>query len=208
MAENMFDHAVIIGAGVGGLAAAGALAGHSAGSPCSSATTWTATPDIDRVRRNPARCTGCCRRGLEALGQMFPGFGRDLAAAGAVPCVSRATPRGAARVRSVPSPDFGHPRLWHVPGVARAGASPTRARAATNVESSATPAASWSWSSPPTAPDHCRAHRGSRGLAGVPEADLFVDVSAHARSPSRPSSHGPGSGPRRRASASTSATRR
>ena len=77
--------AVVIGAGIGGLSAAGALAEYFdlveiferdrlAGSACSR----SGTPQD----RHPH---GLLAGGLKALGDVFPGFERDLARAGAVP---------------------------------------------------------------------------------------------------------------------------
>src|SRR5262249_39488260 len=77
--------AVVIGAGIGGLSAAGALAQHF--------------EEVEIIERDGLLLSAASRRGtaqdrhphgllaggLRALDQIFPGFKRDLAAAGAVP---------------------------------------------------------------------------------------------------------------------------
>ena len=77
--------AVVIGAGMGGLAAAGALAGFfehvivlERDQLRAGATDRQGTP---QGRHNHALLAG----GQRALGELFPGFERDLAQAGAVP---------------------------------------------------------------------------------------------------------------------------
>jgi 2-polyprenyl-6-methoxyphenol hydroxylase-like FAD-dependent oxidoreductase len=100
--------ALVIGAGIGGLAAAGALAKYfervdilerdrlsgSAGS----------RPGTAQDRHPHALLAG----GLRALGQIFPGFERDLAAAGAVPvAVTRDVQMERPDVGALPKRDFG-----------------------------------------------------------------------------------------------------
>jgi 2-polyprenyl-6-methoxyphenol hydroxylase-like FAD-dependent oxidoreductase len=79
------EQAVVIGAGIGGLAAAGAIAGHFErvvvlerdGLP-SGPTYRPGTPQARHVH-------GLLLSGQRALGELFPGFELDLAQAGAVP---------------------------------------------------------------------------------------------------------------------------
>ncbi len=78
-------HAVVIGAGMGGLAATGALAAHFA------RVTVLERDPLPSVAA-PRRGTPQCRQphallvgGLQALVEIFPGFDADLARAGAVP---------------------------------------------------------------------------------------------------------------------------
>jgi 2-polyprenyl-6-methoxyphenol hydroxylase-like FAD-dependent oxidoreductase len=77
--------AVVIGAGIGGLAAAGALANHfdqvvilERDTLPSEAAYRAGTPQARHVH-------GLLASGLRALSELFPGFERDLARAGAVP---------------------------------------------------------------------------------------------------------------------------
>ena len=85
MSGLLGEHAVVIGAGMGGLAAAGALAQHferveilERDRLAGSAASRSGTPQD----RHPH---GLLAGGLRALDQIFPGYKRDLAAAGAVP---------------------------------------------------------------------------------------------------------------------------
>jgi 2-polyprenyl-6-methoxyphenol hydroxylase-like FAD-dependent oxidoreductase len=85
MSNVLGRHAVVIGAGMGGLAAAGALANHFE---------QVTVLERDRLGDRPSHRPGTpqCRQvhgllsgGLEALCRIFPGLDRDLTAAGAVP---------------------------------------------------------------------------------------------------------------------------
>ena len=85
MSTILGRHAVVIGAGLGGLAAAGALAPHFE---------RVSVLERDRLADGPAPRPGTpqCRQvhgllagGLQALCEILPDFDRDLAAAGAVP---------------------------------------------------------------------------------------------------------------------------
>jgi 2-polyprenyl-6-methoxyphenol hydroxylase-like FAD-dependent oxidoreductase len=85
MSRVLGQRAVVIGAGIGGLAAAGALAQHfervdilERDRLAASAGSRPGTPQD----RHPH---GLLAGGLRALDQIFPGFKNDLAAAGAVP---------------------------------------------------------------------------------------------------------------------------
>jgi len=84
-ARKLGRQAVVIGAGIGGLAAAGALAQHfervdilERDRLATSVASRSGTPQD----RHPH---GLLAGGLQALDQIFPGFKSDLAAAGAVP---------------------------------------------------------------------------------------------------------------------------
>ena len=85
MADFLGRHALVIGAGMSGLAAAGALAKHFE---------RVTVLERDRLADDPAHRQGTpqCRQlhgllpgGLEALCAIFPGFDQDLAGAGAAP---------------------------------------------------------------------------------------------------------------------------
>jgi 2-polyprenyl-6-methoxyphenol hydroxylase-like FAD-dependent oxidoreductase len=85
MSRLLGQHAIVIGAGIGGLAAAAALAGHFEG---------VTVLERDRLGDEPAARPGTPQArllhgllsgGLDALGDLFPDFERDLVAAGAVP---------------------------------------------------------------------------------------------------------------------------
>ena len=78
--------ALVIGAGMSGLAAAGALAKHF--EQVTVAGTGPARRSrlrIDRARRNRRQLHGLLSGGLRRALPNFPGLDRDLAAAGAVP---------------------------------------------------------------------------------------------------------------------------
>jgi 2-polyprenyl-6-methoxyphenol hydroxylase-like FAD-dependent oxidoreductase len=84
MSDFLGQRAVVVGAGIGGLAIAGALAKYfewveifERDRLTSSATSRSGTPQD----RHPH---GLLAGGLQALGQIFPGFESDLASAGAV----------------------------------------------------------------------------------------------------------------------------
>jgi len=85
MSGLLGEHAVVVGAGIGGLAVAGALAKY-----------FERVDILERDRLPPSAGSrsgtpqdrhphGLLAGGLRALDQIFPGFQRDLAAAGAVP---------------------------------------------------------------------------------------------------------------------------
>jgi 2-polyprenyl-6-methoxyphenol hydroxylase-like FAD-dependent oxidoreductase len=84
MSRLLGQHAIVIGAGIGGLAAAAALAGHFEG---------VTVLERDELGEEPAARPGTPQArllhgllsgGLDALGDLFPDFERDLMAAGAV----------------------------------------------------------------------------------------------------------------------------
>jgi 2-polyprenyl-6-methoxyphenol hydroxylase-like FAD-dependent oxidoreductase len=85
MTKHCGDHAVVIGAGIGGLAAAAALAGYF---------NHVTVLERDELGYEPAtrpgvpqsrHLHGLLTGGLSALGELFPNFDRYLAEAGAVP---------------------------------------------------------------------------------------------------------------------------
>ena len=107
--SNFFGRrAVVIGGGIGGLSAAGALAGFfeqvdvlERDRLSASAGSRPGTPQD----RHPH---GLLAGGLKALGEIFPGFERDLAEAGAVPVgVAQDIRYERADVGGLPQRDFG-----------------------------------------------------------------------------------------------------
>jgi 2-polyprenyl-6-methoxyphenol hydroxylase-like FAD-dependent oxidoreductase len=84
MARRLAEHAVVVGAGIGGLAAAGALAGSF------ERITVLERDDLPRSAGSRAGTPqdrhphGLLAGGLKALGSLFPGIEDDLAKAGAV----------------------------------------------------------------------------------------------------------------------------
>ncbi len=85
MSARLSKHAIVIGAGMGGLAAAGALAAHfehvtvlERDDLPVGASPRPGTPQSNHLH-------GLLDGGLRALCEIFPGFERDLIAAGAVP---------------------------------------------------------------------------------------------------------------------------
>ena len=179
MAENMFDHAVIIGAGVGGLAAAGALAGHFG------RVTLLERDNLDRYPRHrpgtpqSRQLHGLLAGGLEALGQIFPGIGGDLARAGAIPL------RVAGDLREelpgfdpFPRRNFGHLHY----GMSRALLEQVlrqRVRALPNVEFRDTCRVLELVPSPDRRRIIAARIEDHEGLQASLIADLFVDVSGH-----------------------------
>jgi choline dehydrogenase-like flavoprotein len=134
MSDLLGRQALVIGAGMSGLAAAGALAKHFE---------QVIVLERDRLADRPAhrpgtpqsrQLHGLLAGGLEALCRIFPGFAQDLAAAGAAPLRV-----GADILEELPGFDpFPPPRLRQRdlcrvsaaarahPAPARAGASPRR----------------------------------------------------------------------------------
>jgi 2-polyprenyl-6-methoxyphenol hydroxylase-like FAD-dependent oxidoreductase len=85
MSKSVGAHAIVVGAGIGGLAAAAALADHFE---------QVTVLERDQLGYEPAARPGTPQArllhglltgGLQALCELFPGFDRDLAEAGAVP---------------------------------------------------------------------------------------------------------------------------
>ena len=77
--------AVVVGAGIGGLAAAGALAQYFERVEILERDRVTAAVGSRSGTPQDRHPHGLLAGGLRALDQIFPGFERDLAAAGAVP---------------------------------------------------------------------------------------------------------------------------
>jgi hypothetical protein len=101
--------AIVVGAGMGGLTAAQALAAHFE---------RVTVLDADVLPDDTHEPRAACRRaststfllagGLRALGALFPGFEGDLARAGAVPMrIGARHPRGDAGAQSLPQRDLG-----------------------------------------------------------------------------------------------------
>jgi len=84
-APKLGGRAVVIGAGMGGLAAAGALAKYFERVDILERDRLTASVGSRSGTPQDRHPHGLLAGGLRALDQIFPGFKRDLAAAGAVP---------------------------------------------------------------------------------------------------------------------------
>src|SRR6516162_3052285 len=84
-APKLGGRAVVIGAGMGGLAAAGALAKYFERVDVLERDRLTASVGSRSGTPQDRHPHGLLAGGLRALDQIFPGFKRDLAAAGAVP---------------------------------------------------------------------------------------------------------------------------
>src|SRR6516162_2319230 len=84
-APKLGGRAVVIGAGMGGLAAAGALAKYFERVDILERDRLTASVGSRSGTPQDRHPHGLLTGGLRALDQIFPGFKRDLAAAGAVP---------------------------------------------------------------------------------------------------------------------------
>ena len=108
MSDILGRRAVVVGAGIGGLSMAGALAKHferveifERDHLTASAASRPGTPQD----RHPH---GLLAGGLQALGEIFPGFERDLARAGAIPVkVAHEVQFERADVGVLPKRDFG-----------------------------------------------------------------------------------------------------
>jgi len=86
MSTPIGKQAVVVGAGMGGLSAARALADHFERVLVLERDTLPAEP-LDRAGVPQGRHVhGLLAGGQRALGELFPGFERDLVRAGAVPC--------------------------------------------------------------------------------------------------------------------------
>jgi 2-polyprenyl-6-methoxyphenol hydroxylase-like FAD-dependent oxidoreductase len=83
--HKLGKRAVVIGAGIGGLAAAGALAGYFERVDVLERDHLAATVGSRSGTPQDRHPHGLLAGGLEALDRIFPNFKRDLAAAGAVP---------------------------------------------------------------------------------------------------------------------------
>jgi hypothetical protein len=77
--------AVVVGGGIGGLSVAGALAGYFEQVDVLERDRLTASVESRSGTAQDRHPHGLLAGGLKALGEIFPGFERDLAGAGAVP---------------------------------------------------------------------------------------------------------------------------
>src|SRR6516165_4106063 len=87
-ARKLGQRAVVIGAGMGGLATAGALAQHFERVDVLERDRLTASASSRSGTPQDRHPHGLLAGGLQALDQIFPGFKSDLAAAGAIPVSS------------------------------------------------------------------------------------------------------------------------
>jgi 2-polyprenyl-6-methoxyphenol hydroxylase-like FAD-dependent oxidoreductase len=100
--------AVVVGSGIGGLSVAGALAGYFEQVVVLERDRLTAAAESRPGTPQDRHPHGLMAGGLEALDQIFPGFARDLAAAGAVPVrVAQDLQWERADVGALPKRDFG-----------------------------------------------------------------------------------------------------
>ncbi len=84
--SNVFGRrAVVVGGGIGGLSVAGALAGYFEQVDVLERDRLTASVESRSGTAQDRHPHGLLAGGLKALGEIFPGFERDLAGAGAVP---------------------------------------------------------------------------------------------------------------------------
>src|SRR5215469_7951788 len=100
--------AVVVGAGIGGLSMAGALAKHFEVVEVFERDRLTASPASRSGTPQDRHPHGLLAGGLRALGEIFPGFEDDLARAGAVPVrVAQDMQYERADVGVLPKRDFG-----------------------------------------------------------------------------------------------------
>src|SRR5260221_4343831 len=85
MSGLLGQRAVVVGAGIGGLSVAGALAGYFEQVDVLERDRLGAFPGSRSGTPQDRHPHGLLAGGLQALGDIFPGFERDLAKAGAVP---------------------------------------------------------------------------------------------------------------------------
>ena len=90
MSSLLGRRAVVVGAGIGGLSMAGALARHFEPVEVLERDHLTACAASRCGTPQDRHPHGLLAGGLKALGEIFPGFERDLANAGAVPVYGRA----------------------------------------------------------------------------------------------------------------------
>ena len=107
-APKLGERAVVIGAGMGGLAAAGALAKYFERVDVLERDRLTASVGSRSGTPQDRHPHGLLAGGLRALDQIFPGFKHDLAAAGAVPVAfAREVQFERPKVDVLPKRDFG-----------------------------------------------------------------------------------------------------
>jgi len=100
--------AVVVGGGIGGLSAAGALAGYFEQVYVLERDRLATYPESRPGTAQDRHPYGLLAGGLEALGEIFPGFEQDLAEAGAVPVgVAQDIRYERADVGVLPRRDFG-----------------------------------------------------------------------------------------------------
>jgi 2-polyprenyl-6-methoxyphenol hydroxylase-like FAD-dependent oxidoreductase len=108
MSNLIGRRAVVVGGGIGGLSAAGALAGSFEQVVVLERDRLTASAQSRPGTAQDRHPHGLLAGGLKALGEIFPGFARDLADAGAVPVrVARDYQYERADVGVLPKRDFG-----------------------------------------------------------------------------------------------------
>jgi 2-polyprenyl-6-methoxyphenol hydroxylase-like FAD-dependent oxidoreductase len=108
MSNLLGRRAVVVGAGIGGLSAAGVLAGYFEQVEILERDTLTASAGSRSGTPQDRHPHGLLAGGLQALREIFPGFERDLAGAGAVPVrVARDLRYERADVGVLPPRDFG-----------------------------------------------------------------------------------------------------
>jgi 2-polyprenyl-6-methoxyphenol hydroxylase-like FAD-dependent oxidoreductase len=107
--SNLFGRrAVVVGGGIGGLSVAGALAGYFEQVVVLERDRVTARPQSRPGTAQDRHAHGLLAGGLKALDEIFPGFARDLAKAGAVPVrVGQDVQYERADVGVLPKRDFG-----------------------------------------------------------------------------------------------------
>jgi 2-polyprenyl-6-methoxyphenol hydroxylase-like FAD-dependent oxidoreductase len=107
--SNLFGRrAVVVGSGIGGLSVAGVLAGYFEQVVVLERDRLTAAAESRPGTAQDRHPHGLLAGGLEALEQIFPGFVRDLAAAGAVPVrAAQEVQYERADVGILPKRDFG-----------------------------------------------------------------------------------------------------
>ncbi|MEI9982296.1 MAG: hypothetical protein WDN69_03205 [Aliidongia sp.] len=112
MDKSLGKRAVVVGAGIGGLSAAGVLSEYFEQVVLLERDLVTdafgSRPGTPQDRHSHGLLAG----GLQAIGEIFPGFELDLAAAGAVPVkMAREARYERADVGALPQRDFGEPVL-------------------------------------------------------------------------------------------------
>ena len=108
MSGLLGQRAVVVGAGIGGLAMAGALAQYFEQVEIFERDRLTATPASRSGTPQDRHPHGLLAGGLQALGEIFPGFESDLAKAGAVPVrVAQEVQYERPDVGVLPKRDFG-----------------------------------------------------------------------------------------------------
>jgi 2-polyprenyl-6-methoxyphenol hydroxylase-like FAD-dependent oxidoreductase len=112
MSDILGRRAVVVGAGIGGLSMAGALAKYFERVEIFERDHLTASAAPRPGTPQDRHPHGLLAGGLQALGEIFPGFERDLARAGAVPVkVAHEIQFERADVGVLPTRDFATLRL-------------------------------------------------------------------------------------------------